>query len=572
MNNAISHFSLHPLPRGHILSKGMWVLLMVLPVIMAIIIGWAATTNGPGINADGVNYINMATNIQAGRGFIADFVDTYSDLPYGPVTFWPPAYPLLVAGLMKLGLNAIEAARWISLLALGGLVCATFALSRYLGGRLCGLLAATVTASLMPVMRLGTFALSEGLFVLFSMLALLCAIQYMQSAKAYEWRWLLTCALCVGLAILTRYVGVLWLVGLGAVIVWKEVHRTANWLNVLIAIALVGVIAAAPVTPWLMRNWLLTGYLTGMDRDHKFHADLMGNLWFLVNTIAIDLLPPVHLGVRGLLTGLPTFVLMLVVLCLFIMGFMGAGWVFRRGIVHATFKSNRRGWLQWMCTPQALTIQFAALYLGGMLFLSTIMEFPLYDWPRTAAVIYPCLIALALSFLNSALKRLLNLRFLHRFVSLQAPMLVLVAALCIVPYALQTRGFVQEAAKGQEFTTAAWRENQALRAMAGIADTQSTLYSDRAPAVYLYLQRPVRYLPYRENMAEFYQFLERKQAHPDETEYVLTFKGALGSNDPYRPSRISYAEMLDLMADHSDIALLADLPDGAIFRIGSDIE
>ena len=551
-------------------------LFVLLPTTLAVVMGWMATAAGPGMNADSVNYLNMAINVQAGRGFMADFVDTYSELPYGPVTFWPPGYSLLIVGPMEVGLNAMTAVRWVSLLALGGLIAATFVLGRRLGGRLCGLLAAMAVASLMPVMRLGTFALSEAPFALFSMLALITAIHYVQAKEQYEKRWLLLCALCIALAILTRYVGVIWLVGLGAIVIWKEISKelrqTTNWLRMLITIALAEIIAVAPVMPWLIRNWLLTGFVTGMDREHKYHADLAGNIRFLVNTLATDLLPPMHWGLRGLLMELPTVALILVGLGVLVGGVMGIRWIWHRGVLGALFKTRHPDWLRWLCTPQALTFQFIALYLSGMLFLSTTIEFPPYDWPRTAAVIYPCLLAFMVSLVHAGWQWLFRRRILHHFASWQSPLLVLMAAFCLVPYAVQTHGFVEAAAQGQEFTTAAWRDNQALRAISTMADTQSIIYSDRAPAAYLYLQRPVRYLPQQSGIAEFYQFLERKAAHPGQAEYVLTFKGELGSNDPYRSSRISYTEMLDLMAERSDIALLADFPDGAIFRIGSNIE
>ncbi|MCB0095546.1 MAG: glycosyltransferase family 39 protein [Caldilineaceae bacterium] len=547
-------------------------LFVLLPTTLAVVMGWMATAAGPGMNADSVNYLNMAINVQAGRGFMADFVDTYSELPYGPVTFWPPGYSLLIVGPMEVGLNAMTAVRWVSLLALGGLIAATFVLGRRLGGRLCGLLAAMAVASLMPVLRLGTFALSEAPFALFSMLALITAIHYVQAKEQYEKRWLLLCALCIALAILTRYVGVIWLVGLGAIVMWKELRRTVHWLRMLISIALAEIVAVAPVTPWLIRNWLLTGFVTGMDREHKYHADLAGNIRFLVNTLATDLLPPMHLGLRGLLMELPTAGLILMGLGVLVGAAIGVRWIWHRGVVGALFKTRHPDWLRWLCTPQALTFQFIALYLSGMLFLSTTIEFPPYDWPRTAAVIYPCLLALLVSLGHAGWQWLFGRRILHNFSSLQSPLLVLMVAFCLVPYALQTRGFIQAAARGQEFTTAAWRDNQALRAIRAMAETQSIIYSDRAPAAYLYLQRPVRYLPQQSGIAEFYQFLERKAAHPGQIEYVLTFKGELGSNDPYRSSRISYTEMLDLMAERSDIALLADFPDGAIFRIGSNIE
>lgn len=596
MSNAILRQQAQTIGKQRSNTHRLELLWALLPALAAVAIGWSATAAGPGINADSVNYINAAANFLAGRGFVADFVSPYNELPYGPITFWPPGFSLLIAGVGALGMNAVEAARWVSLLALGGVVYCAYWLGRVLCSastnrdrsqleertsvhsplhhrideRLCGLLAAMATACLMPVVRLGTFALSEAPFMLFSMLALLAAIQFARHDGIYQERnWLLLCTLWVALAILTRYVGIIWLVALAGVILWKGRAQATPWLRTAATIVASCALAAAPLLPWLYRNWRLTGHLTGMERTNKYHAEFMENLVFLTNVVVDDLIPPMHLGVRELAMDTPKALLVVGALVLLVLVGGGLIWLVRTHAPGALAKWRWDGIWRLLCTGKALAIQFCALYVAWMLLVSTIMEFPPYDWPRAVAVIYPTLVAVLLSLFVAALHWVWQLRLLRPFGFLQMPILLVVVALCIAPHALRTCGFVQEAAKGQEFTAPAWRNNQALQEVARTVDAQNVLYSDRAPAAYLYLQRPVRYLPYREEAATFYQLLERKSAQLGDSVFVLTFKGELGSNDPYRSSRISYAEMVELAAANSTVQLVADLPDGAIFQLSS---
>lgn len=206
--------------------------------------------NGVLLDWDSVNYISVADSLLAGEGF-----RQFNGLLYRD---WPPLYPLLLAAP---GLAGVDPYPWA-----GGLNALAFALTIFVVGQglrrhltsrwllLGGCLAAALAY---PLTRQAAFALTETIFILFTLLALLAAERFLNMERRSALLW---SALFTALACLTRYLGL----SLVVVIVLLLVLQAGVPLRQRAQrIGLYAILALAPIGLWMLRNYLLFGALTG---------------------------------------------------------------------------------------------------------------------------------------------------------------------------------------------------------------------------------------------------------------------------------------------------------------------
>ncbi len=161
------------------------------------------TDIAPWAYSDSTAYLAVARNIAAGRGVVLQEPNG----PFNLYTWHPPLYPLALSLPIALGVEALQAARWLNAVLFGLTVFlagwATFRFTRsfWLSTGAAGL----ILASFDP---LNAYAgvMSEGMFVfwsIFSLALLALAIQ----TPARQNRLLVFAGLAAGLAVLTRYTG-----------------------------------------------------------------------------------------------------------------------------------------------------------------------------------------------------------------------------------------------------------------------------------------------------------------------------------------------------------------------------
>lgn len=107
--------------------------------IIAVAAGIWFTANGMMTFNDSAQYLSAAERIASGAGIWSASPDTGSHLDIAtqialhgrfPMSSWPPGYPMILAGVMKFGLSALQAARVVSIA--GGAILAS---ATYLGAR-----------------------------------------------------------------------------------------------------------------------------------------------------------------------------------------------------------------------------------------------------------------------------------------------------------------------------------------------------------------------------------------------------------------------------------------------------
>ncbi len=205
---------------------------------------------GIGVSSDGVRNLSTADNIANGNGFI--------DMTKGAFTWWPPLYPLLLAGLSFFtSRDVFLAASWLNI----GL----FVLNLYLWGILFfnvfkdkwiyAVISGLVLIGSRSNLRLYANVLSEPLFITLMLLFIFFAARYLKDEKSSNLWWMF---LTASIACLQRYTGVA-LIAL-AVLLGLFKNKPQKWWQVVSA----AFFSSIPLFIWIyFHNYLQYGLLFG---------------------------------------------------------------------------------------------------------------------------------------------------------------------------------------------------------------------------------------------------------------------------------------------------------------------
>ena len=207
-------------------------------------------TYGAAVGTDSVIYLSMALNFLAGEGW-RDFADR-------PMVQWPPLFPLLLVAGGWVGIEPLEAGRWINATAFGLTILAAGCwLRSNLRSRWLTLTATAIIAASLPLSDLASRFMTETLFALLTLLALMQLAAFLNRRTAAPLWW---AAVFTALAAITRYAGVV-LIGTGVLVL---LVRRAPPLTTRLKHAIVfGAVSSIPLAGVLTRNWAVSGTLTG---------------------------------------------------------------------------------------------------------------------------------------------------------------------------------------------------------------------------------------------------------------------------------------------------------------------
>ena len=203
---------------------------------------------GPAVLSDSTTFLSTAMNFLAGEGW-RDFADR-------PMVLWPPLFPLLLAAGGWVGIEPLEAGRWINAAAFGLTIFAAGGwLRSNLRSRLLALVATATLVTSLPLSDSASSLMTEPLFVLFTLLALISWTAFYTRRTDTPLWW---AAIFTALAALTRYPGVV-LIGTG-VLMLLPLARLKHTL-------VFGAISSVPLLAVLAHNWTVSETLTGKRRD-----------------------------------------------------------------------------------------------------------------------------------------------------------------------------------------------------------------------------------------------------------------------------------------------------------------
>lgn len=199
----------------------------------------ATSLYGAGVSADAVKNMSTAESLLAGRGFF--------EHSGGALVYWPPLYPLLLAGLSALTGWDVFVSGWyfnaltmmVNVFLAGMLIYDAFRekpIYAYLGGLF---VLASVSA-----LRIHANVSSDPLYITFSLLFLLAANRYMQK-KSMSALWVMIA--CAALATLQRWLGAS-LMAMGGLVILAA--RWKQWRQFLRDGSLMG-LSLAPVGGWI---------------------------------------------------------------------------------------------------------------------------------------------------------------------------------------------------------------------------------------------------------------------------------------------------------------------------------
>src|SRR3954454_8797467 len=222
--------------------------LVVLALVLRLL--YVGATPGYELRHDARDYELHAQSIAVGEGYSRH-------VAYGrPTAFRPPGYSYFLAGVYRVaGVERAEAPRRVHVARVaqafvGAEVVALIgALGTLLWGARTGLIATALAAVYVPLVLVGGAVMSEPLFAVAMLAAVIAAVLHRRSAHRY--RYAVLSGVLLGLAVLTRANAII-LVAPLAFAVWDRRPRTA-WRSLGPPAALV-VAAVATLTPWTIRN------------------------------------------------------------------------------------------------------------------------------------------------------------------------------------------------------------------------------------------------------------------------------------------------------------------------------
>jgi hypothetical protein len=228
-----------------------------LGLLGAVILLLALLPHGIGVTSDCVDYFSTAANLVRGEGFLQ-----HDSMPYAS---WPPMYPVLLAGGLKLGLSCEESALLINLISVFLLL---WFLSRWMLLNLRNPFLAHWTSLIILLhFALLDVALHAWTEPLFNLMAMVFILRLPSRSRDARWRPLIVLALLASAAWLLRYVGVT-LVALGGLFLLFS--SDLSWRRRITRAGVFGLVATLPITLWMIRNVVLMGQMVGERSPSAF--------------------------------------------------------------------------------------------------------------------------------------------------------------------------------------------------------------------------------------------------------------------------------------------------------------
>ena len=230
---------------------------------------------GLGLTNDSLHYLAATASIADGKGL--------RDAAGGPYLLFPPLYPLVLAGISRLGMAPVDAAQALHIAAFGlTALLAGLWLRRRVQSDLIAV-AVTLTAVIAaPLLNTASYLWSETLFALLIALSLMQLELYRQRPDGTGGKLALAgSAVCAGLSAVTRYMGIAAiLTGVMLILAMPKLS-----LRVRLAYAAAyGMAASIPLAVYMARNYALTGsWIVSPNRDAAYTMgdalrDLVGGI------------------------------------------------------------------------------------------------------------------------------------------------------------------------------------------------------------------------------------------------------------------------------------------------------
>ncbi len=430
-----------------------------------------ATRWGPWAYSDAAGYIVNARNFLRGDGIglwraSGRFVVT---------SHHPPFYILSLASLGIFGVDPLVTARCLSvfLFAMTILMIGLSAFSITKNGWL-AISLSMVTFSIPVLIELYSAAMSEGLFLLLGFSALMSAAMGVQKG---ERKYVLAAGILSGLALLTRYIGVGFVISAALVpffLAPQPLKRRSQYA------ALTAAIGTLPLASWLI--WLRFQPTAEPARSLSF---AVGNLWTTLEPVRVALVDSFirALPLVGLLPHLSYLLNHLI--------FLGIFLLIVAILLYPAVLGQKKKNLEEGTSILALTLLlFIAVYIL-VLIVSFLLIQPTPDF--NLRTLSPAIFAFTLTIVVFVF-HMLSFRKQSRWL-IVFPLLI-AAAIVIFNSPTARSKVLSLHQHGKGYTSAAWQSSPTLEAVREL-DPEVTLITNESVVVLLYTDRYTYDFPYQ---------------------------------------------------------------------------
>ncbi|NMC53127.1 MAG: phospholipid carrier-dependent glycosyltransferase [Chloroflexi bacterium] len=515
-------------------SRLFWWVLGLLGLMCAGLMAYI-TRHGIGVINDSVLYVLGARNLLAGNGYVR-FSGDFSPVP---ITNFPPLYSLTLALLSLPGLDPLATAQYFSVfLFAANVMLMGFMARKITASNWFGWLAAGLMAVSEPLMRIHTFAMTDGYFLLISFGVLFSMANHLKTDK---WGWIALSGLLSGLAFITRYVGAALF---GTVLVMVLLFR-ADWRKKLSSAGIYLAAGLPLALAWMLRNQAVQGNVA--NRQAAFHlipaAKIEEGMRFLWEWLLPDVgglvgkvLPAASIAFYGFLavTALGSLI-----------------WIIR------TLKARKP-----LAESQILGISTPIYMLGYLLLLVLTLLFldasPIFE----AHIMFPV-------YTSILILLILGLKWVWDRQSKGLRVLAVVFAVGLgLVFAEDTYDSARTISwDGQGFASTVWMNSETINAIRTLPE-QVPLYSNKIMGIQFLTNRPAFGLPSpinpatdrpREGYDESVQSVREAVLKGEGYMAIFNYKDLLNSNT---------AEDVKMMQDLGEgMPVLFDLQDGVIFGL-----
>jgi hypothetical protein len=327
-----------------------WVLILIFISMMGVVFVVHQTRFGPSAGGDSIRYVMTATNLQDGHGYTR----TSGGGEYIPETGFPPFFSLVLAVVGIVSSDLFAVSRWMNAILFGAnIFLVGFLIYRNTTSPWPSLIGASLVMVTRYQVVIHSSVMSEGLFILLMLITLYGLSWYLDT---YRYSVLITTAILVAFATLTRFVGFA-LVATGAA--GLLLLSSTSWKRRAGDIALFCALSFLPVLLWLRRNSSVGGTMT--NRQWIYHPMRPEVLQGYITVVANWVVPPIFVFTYRLRLALVA-----------VTGFLGPGiYLFRR--IKSVWKTRELDRRQFFSLPWLL-MMFMAAYLGVLIINSTFLD------------------------------------------------------------------------------------------------------------------------------------------------------------------------------------------------------
>ena len=246
----------YELGRQHMSAKTLCLpaLIVLVALLGAAHILVRTSTYGAALNG-GFNYLSAAESLAAGEGLLSP--------SGGPMVLYAPFFSMAMAFLSLFGIEPVDGGRFLNATAFGLLILVSgLWLSRRLESRLIALGVAVAVMAALPLAHAASTLLSEPLFILFTLLALMPLESFLHRRSGT--RALVLSAVFAALAALTRYMGAVLILSAVLMLLARRNAPVRERLKHALAF---GAISSLPLAAAMARNQRVSGTLFGVRTD-----------------------------------------------------------------------------------------------------------------------------------------------------------------------------------------------------------------------------------------------------------------------------------------------------------------